>query len=111
MSIASEDKVIDALAIRDTSAHNSTADESKGYIPKTMIIINHLDESVSCQLQGSVDDTFTDPLTVGDAFVVPASTDDYETLTDYMPWLRIVATCSTAPTTGTLSAYIAKVGD
>jgi hypothetical protein len=108
--LSNEDKVINALAIRNTSNHTSTVAEEKGYIPKTIIVHNGLNQTVSVQLQGSIDDTFNNPLTVGNAFNVSASEDDYATLTDYLPYLRVVASCSIAPTTGTLTVYLAKVG-
>jgi hypothetical protein len=110
LQLSSEDKIIDALAVRDTSNHNSSGSENKGYIPKTIIVHNGLNQQVSIQVQGSVDDTFNNPLTVGNSFNVAASTDDYDVLTDYLPFLRVVASCTTAPTTGTLTVYLAKVG-
>jgi hypothetical protein len=111
MSIASEDKVFDAEAIRNTSDHTSAVSEERGFIPKTIIVHNHLNQSVSCQVQGDVVEAFTDPIDVGSPFSVATTVDDYETLTDYFPFLRVVASCSVAPTTGTLTVFIAKVSD
>jgi hypothetical protein len=111
MSIASEDKVFDAEAIRDTNAHNSAVSEERGFIPKTVIVWNHLNQTVTCQVQGDIEDTFSNPIDINDPFNIPASTDDYETMTDYFPFLRVVATCSVTPTTGDLTVYIAKVAD
>ena len=111
MSIASEDKIFNALAIRDTNGHNSSSSEDRGFIPKTVIVHNGLNQSVTCQVEGDIVEGFSNPLTVGDSFVVSATSDDYETLTDYFPFMRVLATCSVSPTTGTLTAYIAKVSD
>jgi len=111
MSIASEDKIFDALAIRDTNDHNSTVSEERGFIPKTVIVHNHLDQTVTCQVQGDIEDGFSNPIAISDPFNVSGTTDDYETLTDYFPFMRVVASCSVSPTTGTLTVYIAKVAD
>jgi hypothetical protein len=110
IQLSSEEKLIDALSIRDTSDHTSIKSEIKGYIPKSIIIHNGLNQQVTIQVEGSIDDTFSNPLTVGNSFNIPANTDDYETLTDYIPFLRIKASCATAPTTGALTLYLAKVG-
>ena len=110
MSIANENKIIDALSIRDTSGHDSVVDESKGYIPKSLVVQNNLNQQVSCLLEGDIDESFSNPMIVN-TFVVAANTDDYDVLTDYLPFFRVTATCSVAPTTGALTVYIAKVGD
>jgi len=109
MSIASEDKIIDALAIRDTSNHNSSASEERGFIPKTVVVWNHLNQTLTCQVQGDIEDGFSNPIDVGDPFDITANTDDYETLTDYFPFMRVVTSCAIAPTSGDLTIYIAKV--
>ncbi len=111
MSIANEEKIIDALAIRDTSDHNSSVDESKGFIPKSIVVHSNLNQIVTVQLQGDVDESFSNPMNVGSSFNIAANTDDYATLTDYLPFFRVVASCSTAPTSGDLTVFIAKVGN
>ena len=73
MSIASEDKVFNALAIRDTNDHNSTSSENRGFIPKTVIVWNGLDQLVTCQVQGDIEDGFSNPINVGDSFNVASS--------------------------------------
>jgi len=110
LTLSNEEKVIDALAVRDTSNHNSSVSENKGFIPKSIIVHNGLNQQVSIQVEGSIDDTFNNPLTVGNSFNVAAGEDDYDTLTDYLPFLRAVISCTVAPTTGTVTVYLAKVG-
>ena len=66
MSIASEDKVFNALEIRDTNDHASTVSENRGFIPKTVIVHNHLDHTVTCQVQGDVEEGFSNPIDVSD---------------------------------------------
>ncbi len=60
------------------------------------------------QVQGSIDKDFTNPVNIGNAFTASASmaSASYETVTDAWKYLRIVATCSVAPTSGSLDAWI-----
>ena len=110
MSIASEDRLIDDLEIRDTSGHTSGGSENRGFIPKTIVVHNHLDKQVSVQLQGDVESGFSNPITIGAPIVVGDGDDEYATLTDYFPFFRVVATCSVTPTSGDVSVILAKVG-
>jgi len=107
--LANEEKILDALAIRDTSDHNSSVSENRGFVPKTIVIHNSLDEQVSVQLQGDIVEGFSNPMDVGSPFNVATTTNDYATLTDYLPFFRVVCSCGSAPTTGSVTIYLAKV--
>lgn len=102
-------KVFDSLEIRNTSVHislvYSTPDPTK---PKLIIYKNGLNRSVNLQVQGSIDKDFTHPVNIGDAFSAPASMANaaYETVMDAWKYLRLIAQCSTAPTSGSLDAWI-----
>lgn len=106
---AAEDQVFNALAIRDTSDHYSSVSANIGFTPKTILIENDLNQSVTLQCEGSRYSDFSRFVEIGNGFVVTATTDDYQTATDYFPFIRIKATCSTAPTSGDLTVYIDKV--
>jgi len=101
-----EDKIFDALAIRDTSNHDSEKSNSGEFTAKVIIIENGLNQTVTFQLQGSRDGTVW--LDIGATFDVAASTNQYETVGTYFPGYRLQAICVTAPTTGTLDTYIIK---
>ena len=101
-----EDKIFDALAIRDTSNHDSEKSNSGEFTAKVIIIENGLNQTVTFQLQGSRDCTVW--LDIGATFDVAASTNQYETVGTYFPCYRLQAICVTAPTTGTLDTYIIK---
>lgn len=103
-------KIFNIEAIRDTSSHNSSIFDNRGFTVKTIGICNGLDQSISLQLQGSSEDTFDNMFNIGEPFTVNASTNSYNTTTDYFPYIRVVATCSVAPTTGTLTVYVESVG-
>ena len=108
MAVADRDKVFTAEAIRDTSAHNSTKSNTGEFNAETIVVHNGLDKTVTIQLQGSVDDsTWID---IGNSFNVDATTNDYDTVTDYFCCYRVVATCTVSPTTGTLDVWILKAG-
>ena len=106
MAIKDEDKVIDNNSIRDTNNHNSTVSDTGEFRAETILVENGLDQQVSVQLQGSRDETTW--LDVGDAFNVAATSDDYQTVTDYFPCYRVVASCTTSPTSGALDVWILK---
>lgn len=106
MAITDKDKLFDDEAIRDTSNHNSAVSDTGEFTAETIVIYNGLNQQVTLQLQGSLDEsTWID---IGASFNIAASTNDYETVTDYFPCYRLVASCVTAPTTGNLNAWILK---
>jgi len=104
-----EDKIENNNQIRDTAEYTSTVSDNRGYVPKTIIIENGLDQQVSVQCEGSRDSSFTKPLLIGSAFNVAATSDDYKTVSDYFPYFRTKTTASVAPTTGGLTAYFERV--
>jgi len=106
-NLASEITIMDAEAIRDTNDHNSSSEEIRGFVPKTMGIITTLDEDLNIQLQGCMDGSFTTPFDIGNPQTF--SGNDYIVLTDYFPFIRAVASCDPAPTTGALTIILAKV--
>jgi len=103
-----DEKVFDALEIRDTSAHNSTVSDNQHNTAKSIFVLNTLDETVTCQLEGDRTSVFSTPVDIGSPFDVVASGREYETVDDYFPFLRLVATCTTAPTSGDLTAHIIR---
>ena len=109
MSNPEEQDLFVAEAIRDTSDHMSEVSvENYGSQTRTLLIHNKLDESVSIQVQGDRESTFSNPMDIGSAIVVSANTNEYTTMTQYFPFIRIKATCSVAPTTGSLSSWIER---
>ena len=95
-----------ALAIRDTNSHTSGITDTGEFNAQTIAIKNGLDQQVTLQFQGSLDKTTW--FDVGDSFAIAATTNDYQTVTDYFPCYRLTAVCTTAPTTGALDAWILK---
>jgi hypothetical protein len=103
-----ETAIFDAVAIRNTSATNSSSSSNIGYRVKTVMVNNGLDQAVSIQCQGSRDGT--NWINIGTAWSVATATWTYQSCDTYFPYMRAVATCSVAPTTGTLSMWLEKVG-
>ena len=101
-----EDQIFIAEAIRDTATHNSTIATTGEFTAQTIIVQNGLDETVAIQLQGSRDETTW--YAIDAPFNVTATTDTYETVTDYFPCYRTTAVCTTSPTTGSLDIWILK---
>jgi hypothetical protein len=100
-----EDKVFDALAIRSTAVQTSGESKSGEFSAKTIFIENGLNQSASLQLQGARDGVW---LSIGAAFAVAATTNTYQTISDYFPKYRLQATCSIAPASGVLDTWLIK---
>lgn len=99
-------KVINALAIRDTSAKTSDVVENGDIFIKTIIVENTLNQAVTFQCQGSSTADFANYFLIGSTWDVSASTNIFATCDSYIPFWRIIATCSVAPASGTLTVII-----
>lgn len=105
---AEETTIFNALAIRDTDVHTSSVSTNIGYRVKTLIITNTLDQTVTKQCQGSRDGSTW--FNIGDPFTVTSGATIYQTCETYFPYIRGQASCAVAPTTGSLSMWVEKMG-
>jgi len=93
--------------IRDTATHNSLVAET-GFYPWSRVAItieNGLNQGVSIVVQGANDGEFTNPYTIVSAFTVTAGGTRVVILNNAYRFVRLTATCSAAPTSGSLIAY------
>ena len=104
-------KVFDAEAIRDTNTHNGTTIWLAEFRLKTIIIENGLNQTVTLQCQGSAHSDFSNNFNIGNSWNVGSTTDSYQTCDSYFPYMRLTATCSTAPTSGALTIHFVEYGD
>lgn len=104
-----EAQVFNALAIRDTNPHASSTGNSRGYMVKTVIVNNGLNQDVTIQLQGSRDST--NWFNVGNPSTTTAATLGYQTADDYFPYVRANATCAVAPASGSLDLWVEFMGE
>jgi hypothetical protein len=104
-----EAQVLNALAIRDTNPHTSSTGNSRGFMVKTVIVNNGLNQDVAIQLQGSRDST--NWFNVGNPATTTATTLTYQTADDYFPYVRAVATCAVAPASGNLDLWVEFMGE
>lgn len=111
MAKVNQEKTFDALEIRDTNAHNGVVINNFDFQLKTIIIENELDQQVTLQCQGSVHADFSNSFNIGSSFNVSASTTTYQTCDAYFPYMRLVATCSSAPSSGDLTIYLIQYGE
>lgn len=102
-------KAIDALAIRDTSPHTCDTVYNGSFIIKTLVVENELNQTVTFQCEGSANADFSNPFNIGSTWDVTATTNTYMTCETYIPYWRITATCSVAPSSGTLSVFVFEV--
>lgn len=103
-------KVFDALEIRSTATQTSSQVDNDSYVVKTIIIENSLNQTVTFQCQGSANLDFSNSFNIGSSFDVAATTTSYATCDSYIPYWRVTATCSVAPTTGSLTVTAFGVG-
>ena len=108
MSVNTQD-TFTAEEIRDTNDHNGAVVFNGDFVVKTLIIENGLNQQVTLQCQASAHADFSNSFNVGSSFDVAANTNTYQTCDSYFPYWRIVATCSTALTTGDLTVIILGV--
>lgn len=121
-----EEVLFDALAITDTAAHDSngpasgnptgTAFDQAYGVYKTALVTSTLNEAVSIQPQWSRDLTnwyAFGTATAVTAWVSGAAVGAAIALSGpslYVPYVRLVATCATAPTSGVLNAWLERLG-
>jgi hypothetical protein len=110
VSITKEDHPFDAEAIRDTSVHTSPITENVGFALKTLIIENDLNQVVTFTCEGSARSDFSKYFVIA-SWEHAANTTSYATCESYIPYWRIKAQCSVAPTSGTLTVFLEKVSD
>lgn len=92
------------IQIRDTNPHSSTTIKPATHVSSLFAINNTLNQSVSVQFQGSVDNVTW--FNLGSAIVVTASTgQSIQTITDAWPKLRATATCSVGPASGAFMVW------
>ena len=108
MATTDKDQVFVAEAIRVDTTVTSSISNTGEFTAETIVVHNGLDQTVTIQLQGSVDQTTW--IDMGNSFNVSATSEDYATVSDYFPWYRVTSISSTAPTTGTLDVWILKAG-
>lgn len=102
-------KIIDALAIRDTSGHNSDILEAENVFRKTYIVENGLNQAVDLQWAASANADFSNSFNLGaEPFNVAAATNTYVSCETLFPYIRVTATCSVSPSSGTLTLHAFK---
>jgi len=92
-------------SIRDALAHDSDVKDGRQGKTMTFLYKNSLNQSCSLQLKGSFDPAFSETWDIGSPTVVAAGTQDYDTLTDYWPYVMIEAICAIAPASGKMEIW------
>jgi len=101
------------LEIRDTATHYSDEMFNGGVVISArrhtrlaIMVRNGLNQDVSITVQGDYDKDFPVAWNMVPTFVVPAGEKDYQTSEDALPYIRVAAVCSVAPTSGALRVVI-----
>ena len=111
MAKVNSERTFDALEIRDTSAHNGDQVNNFDFQLKTIVVENSLNQTVSLQCQASAHSDFSNSFNVGTSWDVTASTNTYQTCDSYFPYMRLVATCSSSPSSGDLTVHFIQYGE
>ena len=111
MAKVNDELTFNAEAIRDTSAHNGATVNLYDFQLKTIIVENGLNQTVTFQCQASAHADFSNSFNVGATWDVAANTNTYQTCTSYFPFMRLVATCASAPSSGSLTVHFIQYGD
>ena len=123
------DAVWDAEAITDTTAHPgltaqaAVKNPSGGWfdpvyaVYKTLLVVSTLNQAVSIQPTWSLDGATYYPLGTATTVAAYSGTGEPQTAvivlstpTQYVPYASATATCTTAPSGGTLTGTIARLG-
>ena len=111
MAKVNQEIAFDAVTIRDTSDHTSTAINNFDFQLKTIIIENGLNRTTTFQCQASSHSDFSNYINIGSTWDCSASTNMYQTCETYFPYMRLIASCDTAPSSGSLSVYFIQYGE
>lgn len=116
-----EESLFNALAITDTSTHYSAIIDMRGIKGKVLYFNNTLNQSVTLAVMGARTNAITYGVTLGVTYSLTAGnsvaivaygsgggTVQNLGLQDTWPYLFVSATCSVAPTSGSLSGYSEK---
>ena len=104
-------KIVDALEIRDTAEHYSdvVGFEPEKYNSLTIVIENSLDQDITVQVQGALNYDFTIGVcNIGSSKTISANSNDYISVDDYFPFIRVKIIASTTPSAGNVNVYIVK---
>lgn len=111
---------MNALSIRDTSAHTPATDAAECvYVDVhdcemfTVYVDNQLDQTVSVKVYHNRVKSTAKAIASGvDALSVASASQDARTFTPnnagWLPWLYVQAQCSSAPSSGSVTVYVVK---
>ena len=104
-----EEKIMDALEIRDTDEHFSSSSDTTDIINKTFFIENSLNKDCDTTVQASRDSAFTFPIDVGNTITVKSGEERVMLQSNYFPFVRVkVEVFGASPSSGSVTIYIEK---
>lgn len=104
-----ESVVFDAVAIRDTAVYTSAVIDAEGYQNKTLVVENTLNQELTLTCEGSARADFSVYFTIA-SFPHSANTIGFQTCASYIPFWRMKAQAAVAPTTGSLTIFLERLG-
>ena len=110
MGKVNKETLFNVVEIRDTSSHTGVMQNLHDFQLKTIIIENNHNQAVTLQCRASAHDDFSASFDVGPSFEVPANTVTYQTCDSFFPFMNLVASYATAPTSGNLTVHFVEYG-
>lgn len=107
--LVEEKLLFDGEAIRDTADHNSVILDIRWGQTKSMIFESSLNQDVTVSVYGSRNADMSNSFLKA-SFPITATTNTIQDCDCYFPYMRIIATCSVAPTSGTLTIAAYTIG-
>jgi hypothetical protein len=101
-------RIFDSLVITDIAEHISEVSDCRDAGKMTIMIKSSLNQTVSLTFEGSDKETFDLVLSIKSGVSIASGVTAYQTLTDFMPFIRAKAQCSVAPGAGNLIVSISK---
>jgi len=105
-----EVKILEDLEIRDTSTHRSNIANITDYSHAVIFIHNELDQDVTVQVKGHWKESYEDSVNIDSSFTVSAGSSGYYGISvskgNWLPYIFIEVSASTAPTTGSIHAIV-----
>lgn len=87
-----------------TTVYSDVADV-RGYDKRTVLLVSDLDQAVTATVQGARNQSFDNPVNIGDGIAVAVTATVFAERAQYFPYLRIKAENAATATTGGLDGY------
>ncbi len=90
-------------------AYDYDSDADVGDVLASHTVTTGKTQSVALRCEGSARSDFSQFFVIGE-FEASGSSNSFQTCDSYIPYWRLVASCDTAPTSGSLTIFVERIG-